>query len=238
MIHPSYPVRAARTMIVLSGLTLLSATAGKAQEPIQPLPPDETYHGLKMADWAVALFQWKYSIPRRLDPDVVVDRTGERVGIGQRGPVWFLPIFQVGTGTRTFIVPEGHAILACVGWTMSYAPPGKYTDDQLRARGVDTSHLGQVVAGNTTRLNGVRITNLKQYRVVTPVFSITLPPDNVLGVPVTPGEDPRVAMVAAGHFLLFPPLPAGRHVFTTRSNAGFVDWMINLIIQKPNAPLQ
>jgi hypothetical protein len=237
MIRLSYPLRAARTMFVLFALTLLSATAGKAQETIQPLPPDGTYYGLKMADWVVALFQWKFSLPSSLDPDAVVDETGERAGIGQRGPVWFLPIFQVGTGTRTFIVPEGHAILTSVGWTMFHAPPGKYTDDQLRARAVNTAFLDQVAARNTTRLNGVRITDLKQYRVVTPVFSITLPPDNVLGVPVAPGEDPRVAAVATGHFLLFPLLPAGRHVYTTRSDTGHVDWTIHLIIQKPNVPL-
>jgi hypothetical protein len=238
MIRFSHPVRAARTTFVLLALTLLPVTVRAAQQEVQPLPAGGTYYGLKMTYWAVALFQWKFSIPRSLDPDMIVDETSEWAGIGQRAPVWFLPFFHVGTGTRTFIVPEGHAILTSVGWTMFHAPPGTYTDDELRARGVNHAFLDQVAAGGTRRLNGVTIQNLKQYRVVTPVFSITLPPDNVLDIPVTPGEDTRVAAVAAGHFLLFPPLPVGKHVFTVRSPSGHVDWTIHLVVQKPNEPLQ
>jgi hypothetical protein len=192
---------------------------------------------MKLADWTAALFQWRFSLPRSVDPDVTVDLTGERGGIGQRAPVWFLPIFNIGTGTRTFTVPEGYAILTGVGWTMFTAPPGSFTDAALLAR-LDLGFLDQVAANNVlTRLGGVTITDLKQYRVITPVFTVTLPPDNLLNMPVNPGTDPRVAMVAAGHFLLFPPLPVGRHVYTVRGANGIVDWTINLIVQKPNAPL-
>jgi hypothetical protein len=120
---------------------------------------------------------------------------------------------------------------------MFTAPPGSFTDAALLAR-LDLGFLDQVAANNVlTRLGGVTITDLKQYRVITPVFTVTLPPDNLLNMPVNPGTDPRVAMVAAGHFLLFPPLPVGRHVYTVRGANGIVDWTINLIVQKPNAPL-
>jgi hypothetical protein len=235
MIRLSYSARRARTTFVLAALALISTTAATAQQEIQPLTPDGTYYGMRLADWAVAWFQWRYSLPKSSDPDVVVDENGEWAGIGQRTPVWFLPVFQVGTATRTFTVPEGQAILAVAGWTQFHAAPGTYTDNELLAR-VNTAFLNQV--SPTVRLDGVPITGLKRYRVLTPVFSSTLPPENHLGIPVTPGEDARVAMAGAGHFLLFPPLLAGKHVYTVKDAPFGVDYTINLIVQKPNEPVR
>jgi hypothetical protein len=235
----SAAVRRTRTAMVLTALALLSPSVRAAEQDIKPLPPDETYYGMKLVDWAVAFFQWKLSFPRSSASDVTVDRTSVRAGIGQRAPVWFLPIRHPGTATRTFTVPEGQAILTVVGSSLSYAAPGAYTDSQLHA-GVDYAHLDLVASAAMPRLDldGVRITNLKQYRVVTPVFTITLPPGNDLDVPVAAGKDSRVAAVGAGHFLLFPPLPIGRHVYTFQSPNGVMNFRINLIVQKPNVPLQ
>jgi hypothetical protein len=87
------------------------------------------------------------TLPRGADPDAAADATGERAGIGQRAPVWFLPIFNVGTGSRTYTVPEGHAILASVGWTSFVAPPGRYTEAELLAR-LDLGFLDQVAANS------------------------------------------------------------------------------------------
>jgi hypothetical protein len=217
-------------------LTLCSTTA-RAQDG-QPYSPDATVYGMKMPDWAAAWMQWRFSLPRSVDTDVMVDPTGEWVGIGQRAPVWFIPVFNfIGTGTRTITVPEGHAILAVAGWNVFVARPGQYTDAELLAR-VDTAFLDRVAASNgSARLDGVTITDWKRFRVLTPVFTITLPPDNLLGISVTPGEDARVAAVGGGHFFLFPPLPVGRHVYTVRVVSANVDGTINIIVQKPNAPL-
>jgi hypothetical protein len=70
------------------------------------------------------------------------------------------------------------------------------------------------------------------------VFTLTLPPDNFLGISVTPGADARVAAVGGGHFFLFPPLPVGNHVYSVRAPAVNSYKTINIIVQKPNAPLQ
>lgn len=80
------------------------------------------------------------------------------------------------------------------------APPGRYTDAELLAR-LDLGFLDQVAANSPgARLDDVAVTDLKRYRVITPVFSLTLPPDNLLGISLTPGEDPRLAAIGAGHF--------------------------------------
>jgi hypothetical protein len=224
----------ARATLVLLAWVLCSTTA-RAQDG-QPAPPDATVYGMTMPDWAAAWIQWRYSLPRSVDPDAVGDTTGERSGIGQRAPVWFLPVFNAGAGTRTYTVPEGHAILAVAGWNLFVAPPGKYTDDELLAR-VDTGFLDRVAASNgSAQLDGVTITDWKRFRVLTPVFTITLPPDNLFGIPVTPGEDTRVAAVAGGHFFLFPPLPVGGHVYHVRVVSANIDGTSILIVQKPNAP--
>jgi hypothetical protein len=70
------------------------------------------------------------------------------------------------------------------------------------------------------------------------LFTITLPPGNLADVLVTAGKEARRAAVGAGHFLLLPSLPVGKHVYTVRSASGSVNWTINLIVRKPNEPLQ
>jgi hypothetical protein len=59
----------------------------------------------------------------------------------------------------------------------------------------------------TTSVDGVVLQNLANYRFSSPVFSYTLPDNNIEGVPaqtVTPA-------VADGYYLMLAPLSAGQH---------------------------
>src|SRR5262249_31538488 len=83
--------------------------------------------------------------------------------------------------------------------------------------------------------------------VQSPLFSVVVPPGNLLGVPVVPGKDQRVAGVTDGYFFILPPLPVGKHVFLSHVNGVTSDPIkktpfksvitVNLIIQNPNDPL-
>ena len=50
--------------------------------------PNSKPFGLTLADWTVKWWQWFIAIPNSQHP--FGDSTGEKCGVGQAGPVWFL----------------------------------------------------------------------------------------------------------------------------------------------------
>jgi hypothetical protein len=242
------PTRLAWTTLVLVALMLL-AKGASAQEGIRPLSPDGTAYGLTLTDWAVAYFQWFHSIPRGSSPDLLLDKTRVRAGIGQHGPVWFLPhaFFDEDliSGTFTFTIPVGKSILLNVAATNGAEPPGRWTEEQLRAqfrKGGAEAYLDRIAVMEVS-LDGVAIPDVKGYRVQTPLFTLTLPPGNLFGLPMAAGKDPRAVSIGGGYFLLFPPLAVGKHVLVSRTEgiegttAFKREWTFNLIVQNPNEPL-
>lgn len=234
-------VRRAWTVCALTALAVWPGTGWAAAT--QPLPPDGSLYGMKMADWASAWCQWLLSIPQSVNPDTRFDKNGLRASVGQRGPVWFVPSFAPGSnGTRTFIVPEGQAILLTPMFSANIDDPGASTDDELLAPASDwVDQITQIVVS----LDGTAIPDLKPYRVATPVFSMTLPPGSVFNKPVSKVGDGRVAAAADGYWVLYPPLAAGTHELDVRVEgtdplAGGKPyqshWTFDLRIQQPNDP--
>jgi hypothetical protein len=212
---------------------------------IQPLPPGEISYGMKLVDWATAWSQWLMSIPQVAQPDTRYDKTGLRGGVGQHKPVWFLPAPTPGlSGTRTFFIPDGQAILLCPTVGINFNDPGVSTDEDLIA-GALNPPVPVSIAEMEVSLDGIAVQDIKNYRVTTPVFTIVLPPGNLAGASVTVGKDHRVAAAADGYWMLFPPLPVGAHVVSLHlegtdpdGKAYKSDWTFNLAIQKPNEPLE
>jgi hypothetical protein len=56
-------------------------------------------------------------------------------------------------------------------------------------------------------LDGVPLRQLSEYRVQSPVFSVTLPERNLLGIP----SGTYAPMVSDGYWLMLTPLSAGEH---------------------------
>jgi hypothetical protein len=229
----------------LALLALLPVRSGLAQGTIQPLAADGTAYGMTLTDWSVAFCQWLLSIPQSTNPDFRFDKAGVRPGVGQHAPVWFVPGFEPGSsGTRTMTVPDGQSVLVAPMLTVnSVGPPGSYTDDEVRA-GLDTGFLDRIGVLEVS-LDGVPIPDVKRYRLQTPIFTITLAPGNLFGVPVTAAKDGRAVAAGDGYWLLLPPLPVGTHPLvihvegvTTETSAPFKsEWTVNLRVQKPNEPL-
>jgi len=190
---------------------------------------------MKLQDWAVSWFQWYFSIPKSLSPDVSVDTTGERAGLGQHGPVWFLPP-HIGVGTTTISIPEGKAILVSPGAATTVAPAGAETEDQLRADAeANADFLNHIKP--TASLDGVPVPEIRQFRVQTPLCSMMLPEDNDFDKPISG----RVAAIGEGNYLLFPPLPLGKHVLHLQSGPNEpikVDRTFILLVEAPNEPSQ
>jgi hypothetical protein len=241
LLFPRHLTRTALALLVL----MVPAKLGSAQDGIKPLPPDEKAFGLTLGEWGAALMQWILSIPASVNPES--DPTGIRAGIGQRMPVWFLPAAPLGLSfQRRIIIPAGYAILYGGPVNLLYAPPGKATEEQLRADlGRDNERFLGKISLLEISVNGVPVPDLNRYRVPTPLFTLVLPPGNLLGVSVTAGKDQRAAAVAEGYFMLLPSLPVGKHVIQVRMKGIHPDTSApyeeqrtyDLIVQNSNDPL-
>jgi hypothetical protein len=209
MNHRLRPTRLVGAVCALA----LFLTAPQVRAEIQPLAPDQTAYGLTRAQWLEAFIQWFSSIPQSSSPLPQFDTAGVRAGVGQHGPVWFLPPGPLATdGSRTVTVPEGKAILVGVLFAYAAAQPGEKTDASL----LQEADLSWVLDRHTrieASLNGVSMGDVTKYRVQTSVFNL-YPRDRIFGQPLATGKDPRLAAAADGIFLLYPPLPVGTHVIT------------------------
>jgi hypothetical protein len=239
MMRASRGTRLTRTILCLLAAAWLPAAAGAASQEIKPALPGDTVFGLKLVDWAEALAQWSVSIPASVNPR---DPTGLYGGVGQRAPVWFIKSALPNSGTQDYAIPDGKAILLSVGSLVHEGKPGEMTEDQLA---VDPTTQADQVTTLEVSLDGVPVANPKQYRVRTPVFDITIPPNNVFGESVSTVEEERRAAVTDGYWFLFPPLPVGHHVLTRHVVGTTVDgiaydtqWTFKLNIEKPNEASQ
>jgi hypothetical protein len=236
----------ARTVLAVLMLALPSRAA-LSQAGTTPFAPEEKVYGLSLAEWAAAWTQWHFSIPKGQNP--TLDIGGLYAGVGQRMPVWFLPsIAQPKDLTRTIVIPADYALLLPTPAEIAYNSPGKTTEEALRdfLRGRAEEWIGKVSVLEVS-VDGV-LTDARQYRVQSPhMYSLVLPPNNVLGVPVTAGQDQRCVAMTDGFFLIFPPLPVGKHVVAVHGihpspvdHAQTVDLHViyNLIVQSPNEPIQ
>ena len=173
------------------------------------------------------------SIPEARNPNL--DTTGANCAEGQTGKVWFLAGTFGGFVIRACTVPAGRALFfpplnaAFGAATFDCEPttPGVPCDvNVLRA-------AAAAVVDNPTTLeasvDGVPLQGLSDYRVQSPVFSLTLPAGAVFGLP----SGTFTPMVSDGYWLMLAPLSAGTHTihFKGVSNSGFeVEVMYNLTV--------
>jgi hypothetical protein len=239
----------ARVSRIALALLVLTVTprVGSAQEAPKPLPPDGTAYGLMLTDWAVAFELWGNSLPGSANPGLWVDKETVNATIGQHAPVWFIPYASGpasgGSGTRTLRIPAGMSIFLQVASAGYLDQPG-LNEEQFRelVRKGPGADLDRITVLEVT-LDGVSIPDVKRYRVETPLFSVT----SVLTIA---GKDAHAVGIVMGYYLLFPPLPVGKHVLTRRVEGSYAtgarsggnpvyrpfkdEWTLNLLIHEPN----
>jgi hypothetical protein len=226
---------------------LVPATTAFASSNPNPgvLPPQSHPFGLTYSEWSARWWQWDLSIPVHNPPfsmnvnHPLVDLTGAKCGVGQSGKVFFLggADFQIGTPTqdmvvRNCIVPHGKALffpplnIECSVLEASVLPPNTNgcgnpgpTVDQLRsviAQVMDqATNLAADVDGRAIPIGSA---TSSPFRVQSPVFSFTLPSDDLLSF-IEPGPPPSgkfqpgtyTPMVGDGFYVMLAPLSAGQH---------------------------
>lgn len=190
-----------------------------------PFPANTTQYNLTYGDWTAKWWQWLVSIPQDRNP--AVDETGENCGEGQSGPVWFLSGTFGGLAARNCDIPAGKSILfSALNAECSYAEyPDLRTESELRSCAVSSNdgvtELMVTIDGQT-----IEYSQLISYRVQSPLFNLTLPENNIFGLPASTTQ-----AVSDGFWVFLPPLGPGQHEihfrgaivdFTTESQNNFV----------------
>ena len=176
-----------------------------------PLPPDASAFGMTLAEWSAAFWQWALSIPKASNP--FLDTTGQFCGVGQRSPVWFIFSTSGGSATRTCTIPAGQALFFPISASV-YWEGDAPTEAEMRALAKRDQDQQTVLEAS---VDGVPIPDLKRYRVVSPSFTITLPPGNLVDLAVAEGSQRLLRSVADGYYLFLPPLSPGKHVIRIRN---------------------
>jgi hypothetical protein len=204
-------------VVVVKNYSLLAwaqnTTTSASSNNIQVFPPDSNPYNFTYGDWSAKWWQWALSIPADINP--LLDQTGENCDVNQSGPVWFLVGTQGGPAERRCTIPEGMAIFfPIINGYGSYAEnPLTKTESELRALSKSTFDQVRVVEAT---IDGVKLANLENHRVQSPLFNFTYPQNNIGGVPPGPSQ-----AVAEGYWVMLHPLAAGEH--TIQFRGGIVD---------------
>lgn len=199
------PVRSRLLLVMV--LSLLGGAIGipvvqeatSESEGVTAYPPNEPVYGATLGEWSARHWRWTLSFPIGVNPGQ--DVTGTTCGYGQAGPVFFVP--------RNFppcVVPSGMAILVPIaGAVCSAAEPMFVGQDEaaLRSCVADDAvrHTGIVV-----RVDGETIPDINSYRAASPLFTVVLPENNVLGGPAG-----ATSAAADGYQVILAPLSVGEH---------------------------
>jgi hypothetical protein len=212
-----------RLLVVLAAAILVGASgapSAASAKKANVFPPTAHPFGASYGEWQARWFEWLIEIPAPTNPQF--DETGALCGVGQSGPVWFLaPVVRTGTTTRACTIPKGTGIgVLGIGNECSNIEPPPFfgaTEAELRecaAFGYETFFEG---ATASIIVDGIVVSDLDRYRMQTPLFSYTLPVDNVYGLP--PGEATKA--ISDGQIAIVRPLSPGAHTIVTHIDAPF-----------------
>jgi hypothetical protein len=193
------------------------ASAQNNNPPVAP--PDSRPQGLTYGQWAAKWWQWAYSIPRDQSP--FYDQTGERCGIKQTGPVWFLVGTFGGSVVRQCTIPTGVSLFFPILNTECSVAGGDGKTEQ------DLRNCAKTQIDRATNLevsvDGVRLQDLQKYRAQSQLYNISLPNNNIMGVASTTSPS-----VAEGYWIFLNPLPPGKHEIEFAGAAGEVTVTSNM----------
>jgi hypothetical protein len=164
--------------------------------------PDSRPFGRTYAEWTAKWWQWVLSIAKTENP--LVDENGKNCANNQSGPVWFLAGTLQGQAERSCGIPIDKAILfPVINFEASVAEGDGTTEEQLAARA--KFEMDQIT-NMRAMISGTNVNELKQYRIQSPPFNVTLPADNVLGLPAQ-----TTKMISEGYWLFLKPLEPGKY---------------------------
>jgi hypothetical protein len=183
---------------------LFAASTARAESNPNPgvHPPGSKPYGVSYSGWAADWAEWGLSIPTAENP--FLDPDGRFCQVDQLPPVFFLGNNFGGATVRHCNVPPGQSILFSPAGSLCVLHIDADTEEECRA-GIE--EVLQLITNVAADVDGQPLQDLQSYRVMSGLFSLTLPPDNIFGLP--PGQ---YQAVSGGYFVMHTPLSAGQHV--------------------------
>jgi hypothetical protein len=205
LLHACLPL--ALTLVAAASLLSPAIAPTNAQNETSPLyPVDSAPFGVPYKDWVIRWWEWDIAIPTPEHPNT--NYTQEKCGIGQdpNSPVWFLalPFGEEQLAERTCSIPKDKAIISgLLSGECDYSDSRLTTDDQVKQCASEGDDYGTI----QVLLDGVDLKyDMKQNRVMSDFFNITLPENNFFSAPVG-----TFRAVAEGFYLFLKPLTPGEH---------------------------
>jgi hypothetical protein len=227
-----------RLLVILAAATVVGAAflapAASSATKAHVFSPAAHPFGATLGEWQARWFTWLMEIPAPSNP--ALDETGALCGVDQSGPVWFTaPVFHPGATTRACTIPVGKAIfvLGIGNECSNIEPPPFFGATEAELRTCAASGFEQFFGDATVSISvdGIEVENLDSYRTQTPLFSYTLPEDNLYGLPA---GTVATKAISDGNAVIVKPLPSGEHRIEINIFApvlgGAVDIIYNLTV--------
>ena len=187
-----------KALSIIVFFLMLSAAAAYADEVVYA--PNSAPFNIKFQEWSAQWWQFVLSLPVADNP--LVDETGAKCAVGQRGPVWFLVGSFGGSVTRTCSIPAGESLFFPVLNLVDINVTNQ-TAAELQA---EIAPCLDAVTALAVEIDGQSIKNLtKKFRVTSEVFAVTVPENGFLD----PGTYSPV--VDDGFYVMLKPLALGPH---------------------------
>ena len=170
----------------------------------------DTPYGTSYGKWTAKWWEWAYSIPSKINP--AYDNTGRLCSINQTSPVWFLPGTYGHDVVRKCALSNNTSILfPILNSECSYAEfPYMKNESQLRdCAKAEQDKINSLEAS----IDGIKLTNLNQYRLQSPLFNFSLPDDNILHL-----KPQTTQGVSDGNWVFLRPLSIGIHTISFRGD--------------------
>jgi hypothetical protein len=191
------------TLSLIIALALTSSVNVYAQS--ETFPSDSEPYGLTYGEWSAEWWKWLDSIPEDRNP--AADTTGAFCAENQNasGPVWYLAGTWGSKEERSCTIPFGKGLLLSpIEILCSPADtPGIRTEEDMRKCAKEDQDKVNLVR---VTVDGMDIPNMTEYRFQSPLFNLTLPENNALGVPAQENQG-----VSDGYFVMLKPLSRGEH---------------------------
>src|SRR4051812_4509681 len=163
------------------------------------------------ADW------WKYIYETPAPDNALLDNTGAKAAIGQSGPVFFLA-GKTDDGSGNPIVVE-RSVTVTDQQNLFFPLINISTDNIFETTPKTADQLAADAKANIdgvtalhAKIDGVDVPDLFTHRETSPVFSYTLPEDNIYDALGAPEAAQTVSpAVSDGYWLMVAPLSAGTH---------------------------
>ena len=228
---------------MLRSLRLAPAQTREDRDSIHPSPERTRATGAEfesLEKLSARWWQWALSIPTSENP--LLDATGGKGVVGQRGSVWFLAgVFNGGMATRTFSVPADKVLFFPVANSFNINTPNVCGQDSNNISAADLRTFSAAsidgITSKSVKVDGQPVANIPRIQSI--VFAVVLPEENVFDAPCIAAGLKNVPAgiyspaVDDGFYVKLGPLQAGPHTvrFSARNKSQIVqDVTYNLTV--------